>query len=590
MSRYLSKFLYILADKKRALFVLLFTILLTSLLEGLGIGLIGPFIGLASNPDIIEQNPALKQTYGYLGLTSKSQFIALLGILILIVFYVKSFFNFRNKRYIFKFSLQHQGELRLRLLKTYLSLPYTFHLKKNTALIVQAIVNETSTFCNGVMLEILNSTVNLVVLFVLISLLVVTDPVATLVISLTLLSTFFFILKFKRQLSLWGKEISQAQTEMIRIVNHSMGGLKETKVIGCESYFEEQLEQQAQRHANSASSFMSFGMMPRILIEVIIITFIIGLTAVSLLLGRGTENLISTLGVFAVVSIRLMPSVTQLTSGFGKLRGSSYVLDKLYHDLKEFEKLNLNIELKDNQRCLSFNRQITLEEICYRYDGVPEPALTNISLNLEKGRSIALIGKSGAGKTTLVDVVLGLLTPDSGDIRVDNQSIYEDLRAWQNLIGYIPQSIFLIDDTIERNIAFGVPDHLIDPEKLNKAIKAAQLVELIEQLPQGFKTNIGERGVCLSGGQRQRVGIARAIYHEREILVLDEATSALDNETENLVTEAIKSLSGTKTMIIIAHRLTTIEHCDRIYLMEKGRISKSGSYQEVVLGENLLPS
>lgn len=199
-----------------------------------------------------------------------------------------------------------------------------------------------------------------------------------------------------------------------------------------------------------------------------------------------------------------------------------------------------------------------------------------------------MIGQSGAGKTTLVDVILGLLTPQQGDIKVDGISIYGNLRSWQNLIGYIPQSIFLIDDTIEKNIAFGVPENEIDQQRLDKAIQAAQLSEVIENLPNGLKTRVGERGVMLSGGQRQRVGIARALYHEREILVLDEATSALDNETEQLVTEAIKSLSGVKTTIIIAHRLTTVEHCDRIYMLEKGRIVKSGSYQEVVLKEQAI--
>jgi ABC-type multidrug transport system fused ATPase/permease subunit len=229
-------------------------------------------------------------------------------------------------------------------------------------------------------------------------------------------------------------------------------------------------------------------------------------------------------------------------------------------------------------------KRVDLKNISYRYSGTSEPALKDISFSIEKGQSIALIGKSGAGKTTLVDVILGLLEPDSGDITVDSVSIYDKLRSWQNLVGYIPQSISLLDESVERNIAFGVPDHLIDSDRLNKVIKAAQLEELIEQLPDGIKTSVGERGVRLSGGQRQRIGIARALYFEREILVLDEATSALDNETESLVTEAIRALSGTKTMIIIAHRLTTVEHCDRIYLLEKGRIVQSGSYQEVVIG------
>jgi len=221
--------------------------------------------------------------------------------------------------------------------------------------------------------------------------------------------------------------------------------------------------------------------------------------------------------------------------------------------------------------------------VTYRYPEASELSLDQISFKIKKGESIALIGKSGAGKTTLVDVILGLLDLESGDIKVDGVSIYENLRSWQNLVGYIPQSIFLTDDTIERNIAFGVPDDQIDQGRLYKAIAAAQLEELVEQLPDGIKTGVGERGLRLSGGQRQRIGIARALYHEREILVLDEATAALDNETESRVTAAINSLAGTKTLIVIAHRLSTVENCDRIYMLEKGQVVKSGSYQEVVL-------
>lgn len=229
-----------------------------------------------------------------------------------------------------------------------------------------------------------------------------------------------------------------------------------------------------------------------------------------------------------------------------------------------------------------------LDRVTYRYPSSSEIALKDISMVIPKGESIGLIGKSGAGKTTLVDVILGLLTPESGGIRVDDVSVINNLRSWQNAIGYIPQSIFLIDDTIKHNIAFGVADEEIDEGKLYKVIQAAQLTELIEELPDGLETMVGERGVRLSGGQRQRVGIARALYHEREILVLDEATAALDNETEGLVTDAIKSLSGTKTIIIIAHRLSTIAHCDRIYSLEKGEIARSGSYQEVVLERQTL--
>jgi ABC-type multidrug transport system fused ATPase/permease subunit len=341
---------------------------------------------------------------------------------------------------------------------------------------------------------------------------------------------------------------------------------------------------------------------PRIIVEVLLITFLIGFTAIFFILERDAQDLNSILSIFAVASIRLIPSVTRFMTSLGSLRNSNYTLKKLYFEMKEIEQLHsskknnvLNINNtsfsmdQDNEKQqINFTNKIFLEQVNYRYPNTEEYALINICLDINKNSSVALIGKSGSGKTTLVDVILGLLIPESGDIKVDQKSIYSNMRSWQNLVGYIPQSIFLIDDTLERNIAFGVPDQLIDSGRLNNAIQAAQLEELVEQLPDGLKTVIGERGVRLSGGQRQRVGIARALYHEREILVMDEATSALDSETETLVTEAIKLLSGTKTMIIIAHRLSTIEHCDWVYVLEQGRIVKSGTYQEVVVEEQML--
>ena len=609
MQQYLSKFFYILSDKKKSFFLLLLSVFFSATLETLGIGLLGPFLALATNPGFFSKNAILNKLFFWLGLESQNHFIGLLGLLIVSIFLVKSVFIFWLKKNLFQFAFNNEGSLRVSLFKTYLTVPYTFHLTRNTAIAIQNILRETSIF-NNLLLDFLNSSVNIAVLVFLILLLIATDPLAVLIISMTLIAAFLIYYRFRDKFSHWGKQMSESQANMIRIVGHGLGGIKETKVFDCQSYFVDQLAEQAHIFANTASSFITFNMLPRIVIEVIVVSFIIGLTSLSLLFNQDSEKLLVTLGIFAVVAIRLIPSVTQLTSGFAKMRKNSYIVHKLYDDLKQLETLDLekhfpdldkNSRLPDSYNALSFsnskpeskkyrlpfNERITLEKIFYRYSETSENVLKNIGLEIKKGQSIALIGKSGAGKTTLVDIILGLLTPSNGDIRVDDRSIYNDLRSWQNLVGYIPQSIFLMDDTIERNIAFGVPDYLINRDRLDRAIEAAQLTELIEQLPQGVQTSVGERGVRLSGGQRQRIGIARALYHEREILVLDEATSALDNETEALVTEAIKSLSGEKTMIIIAHRLTTVQHCDRIYLMEKGCIVKSGSYDEVVLGTSI---
>lgn len=594
---YLEKFLYIIAVPKIQLIVIIFLFLTISVLDAIGIGLVGPFVGLAVNPDLVKSNPVLLNLYQFSGLQNTTQFTALLGIVVTIIFYLKSFFHYQIQNYVYSFCYVQQVKLRLRLLHTYLSLPYTFHLRTNSAHILQNIGGESANFISSIAIPLLNLVANFFVLLVLLLLLAKTDLLATVSILGLLLVAIIPFYYLRHHVSRWGKEGLEANTETLRITNHAIGGLKETKVIGCEQYFEDQLMAQTNIYARAASRFHVFQLLPRIVVEALLITFVVGFVSLSLIFEQRAESLVSVLGIFAIASIRLMPSASQLITNMSLLRNNKPTLDRLCLDFKELEKVdpadrNRKHSLRKGtgrkeatqSRSLSFKDQIVLDGVCYRYPSTSSDALTNISLTIHKGESIALIGKSGAGKTTLVDVFLGLLTPQMGDIWVDGYSAYDDLRAWQNLIGYIPQSIFLTDDTIAANIAFGVPSDQIDRQRLEKAIHLAQLSELVSQLPDGVQTMVGERGTLLSGGQRQRIGIARALYHEREILVLDEATSALDNETERLINESIRALSGTKTMIIIAHRLTTVEHCDRVYVMEKGQVISSGSYQEVVLG------
>jgi ABC-type multidrug transport system fused ATPase/permease subunit len=599
MLKYLSKVWYILKGSRKSLPLLLLVFVLSSVLEALGIGLIGPFLNLASNPDSLHKIPLLQWTYLQLNLQSSSQFIPILGLVIAIVFCLKSFLYFLAQKYINSFSFNQRGKLSLRLLRAYLTVSYTFYLSKNTASIINNIISETQWFTHGCMLPLLGGIANLTVVFVLVLLLARTNLLLLVMILAVLLPTLLLFYQLRNQFKKWGREASQANQETIRIINHGLGGLKETRVIGCETYFQQQMEEQVQRMAQATTSARTFQTLPRIVIETCLILFLIIFISVSqLFFEQNIQEVTSILAVFAVASMRLIPAASQLVQAMGEMQNKSYSVDRLYLDLKEIEKQKATQPLKSalgltrgnlssskygENQTMSFTEGVELKEVTYSYPDTSEPAIERVSLSLKKGQSIALIGKSGAGKTTLVDVILGLLQPESGDIRVDGVSVYSNIRSWQNLIGYIPQSIFLIDDTIERNIAFGVPDRLLDRARIDRAIKAAQLEELVEQLPDGIKTVVGERGIRLSGGQRQRIGIARALYHEREILVLDEATSALDNETEKLVSEAIRSLAGTKTLITIAHRLSTVEHCDRVYLLEKGRVVKSGSYQEVVL-------
>ncbi|MEQ8757982.1 MAG: ABC transporter ATP-binding protein [Coleofasciculus sp. G1-WW12-02] len=599
MIDYLSKVLYVLTGSRKSLVFLLLIFIFTSILEAFGIGLVGPFFSLASNPESIQSITVLDWAYRKSGVESPQQFIPIVGFIIIAIFCIQSIFYFLAQTYIYRYTHQQKSRLISRLLKAYLDAPYTFYLKQNTANIIKNIISETNMFTQGCLLALLLFMTNGIVVGVLVGLMAYSSPLLLVMILAILVPTFLLFNKLGHRFKRWGKTQSETQREMIRTINHGLGGLKETRVIGCEVYFENQIDRQARQYARAATLSQASSILPNIFIKTSLIVFVVLFVSLfHIFFTESEQDLTAVMGVFAVAAVRLIPASSQFISSMATMRTSSHALDMLYLDLKEIEKREVHNSLESlngstakglvdrgnkDRNLLSFANQIELIDVTYRYPGASELSLDQISFKIKKGESIALIGKSGAGKTTLVDVILGLLELESGDIKVDGVSIYDNLRSWQNLVGYIPQSIFLTDDTIERNIAFGVSDDQIDEGRLYKAIAAAQLEELIEQLPDGIKTGVGERGVRLSGGQRQRIGIARAIYHEREILVLDEATAALDNETESRVTAAINALAGTKTLIVIAHRLSTVENCDRVYMLEKGRVVKSGSYQEVVL-------
>ncbi|BAI90468.1 MULTISPECIES: ABC transporter ATP-binding protein [Limnospira] len=596
MQNFINRFFFILPASPKQLVILVILFVLMSVLEAFGIGMIGPFLNLASNPDLVKESEFVASVYAGLNLTEASQGIALLGLFIIGLFTVKSFLNWQIKTYVFGFCLKVRGKLCEKLIQEYLSVPYTFHLSKDSASVIQCIIIYTQSFALDILMPILNSAANLMIIIALSGLLLLTSKLVVIVLIFLFVPLIVILNAFKDKIKYWGKRVSYADESIIRIVNHSLGGIKETKVIGCYDFFEEQLSYQSREYIEAGTLLLSFQIVPRILVEAILIVFLVGITSTMILLGQDIDGLIPALSIFALSSIRLLPAISNLSKDMSKLRSMTYVLERLSQDLREIETLKNSEGLNrtvvtevsqlaaDKFQHHDFNNQIIFEGVTYQYPGCELPAISDVSLSINKGESIAFIGQSGAGKTTLVDIMLGLLIPQGGDIKIDDISIYNNLRSWQNMIGYIPQSIFLMADTIERNIAFGVADDLIDQKRLQQALEMAQLMDLVKELPDGINTMVGERGVRLSGGQRQRIGIARALYHERDILVLDEATSALDNETESLVTESIKSLSGIKTMIMIAHRLTTIQHCDRLYVMEKGRIVRSGTYNEIVLG------
>jgi ATP-binding cassette, subfamily B, bacterial PglK len=598
MLNFASKLLYLTKGQHKALVTIVCVFLLVSSLEVIGTGMIGPFIAIATNPDLIETNYWLNLIYSHLNFNSEQYFLVALGAVVLVAFYVKAFLSFEAQKAVFQFGHTLKGNLSYKLFKAYLDAPYSFHLRVNSATMLQNVTATTDNVCLGVVMPLLTAISNSVIVLALTLLLIKASAMALVLIALLLPIVVGLIKLLRSRLAFWSKEGWEAYGEMIRIMNHGLGGLKETRVIGCESFFEHQMEQQTKRYAKNLTLTQGYGNLPRFVIEAFMITFLVSFTLLFINLNQGQgQNLTAILGIFALASIRLLPAISNLVGNVNTVRSNTFAVDKLFFDFDEIEKGDILPDSNFGDRSVSralnssdqlpipFKKQISLENLVFQYPGASRKSLDQISLTIQKGQSIGLIGTSGAGKTTLVDVLLGLFTPQSGDIKVDGVSVYINLRAWQNMLGYVPQSIFLIDDTLERNIAFGIPDHLIDQNRLRKAVEMAQLSEVVEQLPDGLQTVVGERGVLLSGGQRQRVGIARVLYHEREILVFDEATAALDNETEQLVTEATKALSGEKTIIIIAHRLSTIKHCDCVYQLEKGKVIKSGNYREVVLGQ-----
>jgi ABC-type multidrug transport system fused ATPase/permease subunit len=589
MKKYFSKILYILDTKKQNLALLILIFIVGSFIETLGIASVGPFIALMSRPKIIETNEKIQWIYNYFHFQSSKQFL-MTAFFFIVLFFVLQFLSIMIVQYVMtKYVIDFKEKINDRLIKSYLFAPYTLHLRKNTPFLIN-LFQEIDLFCQNNLSSILQIISNIFVLLNLLIILINTDLVFLIIIATNLLIFFILMQSISVKIRKWGKIQSESKRKSIKIINHSFGGIKETSVIGCENYFIKEMNKEVLNYGNNMLKFKMSQIVPQYLLKTSSIILLLSyITAVTLFFNENSQNTNAAIGVFAVASIRLIPAATMILQSYGKIKNSGYIVDKLYLELKELDKLNLQSKKQlfysNENTSISFEDVIQLVNLTYSYPNSSNPSLNNISLTFKKNKSIAIIGRSGAGKTTLVDVILGLLEPQEGDLTVDGVSIYNNKRAWQNLLGYIPQSIFLMDDTIEKNIAFGIPDRLIDQEKLAKAIKLAQLEELIKNLDQGLKTQVGERGVRLSGGQRQRIGIARALYHESQVIVMDEATSALDNETEHLITEAIKSLSGEKTLIIIAHRLSTIEHCDHVYMLEKGTVYKSGTYQEVVLGQ-----
>lgn len=567
----LKKIGYILtAKEKRQVIALLFMVVIGSFLELAGVSIFMPFINVIMDMESIQETPYLSYFYNLFGFQKNEYFIVAIAGVIIFVYIAKNLYLAIEKNIIYKYSYKIQQRTSTGLLKSYLNEPYTFHLDKNVAELQRSMQEDTDFFAKGI-IHVLELIAELVVCMVIgIYLFFVSQSITIIVVGAMLICTLVFTRTIKKYVKTLGQENQVYKGKIYQWMNQALGGVKEIKVLNREEYFIDNYNEYFKKYIVGLRISRLFGILPKYIVETVCMVGLLIAIIIKILFGqKDILEFLPQLSVFAVAAFRLMPSVGKINEHFSCVLYSLPSLELIYNDLKAVEEVKEKNHQKDKE--WKFKDKLKISHIRYHYPDAEEDVLTDVNMEIKKGTTVAVIGSSGAGKTTIIDILLGLLEPQYGKLMADDMDIQKNLPTWQKEIGYIPQVIYLSDDTIRNNIAFGVQQEEINEDAVIEALKQAQLYEFVQNLPEGLDTVVGDRGVRLSGGQRQRIGIARALYHNPEILVLDEATSALDNETEVAVMEAINSLQGIKTLVIIAHRLTTIQNADVIYEITDGK-------------------
>ncbi|HUR92443.1 MAG TPA: ABC transporter ATP-binding protein [Gemmatimonadaceae bacterium] len=565
------------AERKGA-WVLLALMFVGMAVETIGIGVIVPVIALLTDGGIPERYPQLQPLIRFLGNPTQAQLVtrgvlALSGVYLVKALYL-AFLGWQLNKYVADVRVQ----LSQRLFATYLRQPYTFHLQRNSAQLLRNVSGEVGIF-GALLTQSLTLTAEIMVVLGVAALLLAVEPVGAIIVGLVLgTASVSFYYATRASITRWGVARQHHEGLRIQHLQQGLGGAKDVKLLGRERDF---LTQHEVHHVQSARVGLLqavLGSLPRLWLELLAVFGLSILVLTMVAQGRETASIVPTLGLFAVAAFRLMPSVNRVLSAVQYVRFTRPVINTLYDEIKSLAPE----AARATSGPLEFRTEIHLDDVSFAYPGAAGRALNNVTLTIRRGESVGFIGPTGSGKSTLVDVVLGLLPPNGGRVIVDGQDIQENLRAWQDQIGYVSQSIYLTDDTIRRNVAFGLAHDEIDDAAVQRAVEAAQLDEFLATLPKGLETVVGERGIRLSGGQRQRIGIARALYHDPSVLVLDEATSALDIATEREVMKAFLTLRGDKTILIVAHRLSTVEHCDRLYKLVGGSVAEEGTPGELL--------
>ena len=569
-------------SQKVMMVVLLVIMLIGAVLEALGVTLVIPIMQAIVNPSAIEENQYhMGDIYRMTGASSVRQFAALMMAAIIVVYALKNIYLYLEQKILLRFIYKNQFATSNRMMINFMKRPYEYYLNANTAIIQRNITSDINNVY-ALILNILQLTSEVIVFLILVCVLLAVDAVMTMIIAVLLVVVLLVIKRFLKPVMLKaGKENQDYYSGLYQWISESVDAVKEIKIASRENYFINGYSECGDGYVNAVQKYSLFSATPKLLIEWIFIAGI-AMYMIAQVLG-GPEDLtalVPQLTAFALAAARLLPSANRMNTYMNNISYFQPFLDNVSENLQEEihdKSISYRVEDYDPSETadkLPVHKTIQLKDIVYHYPGSEVNIFDHANVTFPVGQSIGIVGASGGGKTTLIDIMLGLLKPASGQVLADGVDVQTNYRGWLRNIGYIPQQIYMLDTTIRKNVAFGVPDKDIDDEKVWAALKEAQLDEHVRSLPEGLDTEIGQHGIRFSGGQRQRIGIARALFEDPEVLVLDEATSALDNETEAAIMDSVNRLHGRKTLIIIAHRLETIEKCDMVYRVENQGVVK----------------
>ena len=586
----LRKLLALLTKRERRNLLLLFVaVVVMASLQVLSVASIMPFLSVASDPSVVHENFYLKWAYTTFEFSETRSFLVALGIGAFVVLALSNVFIILTRWGMERYAWGRNHTLSRRLLRSYLYRPYEYFLTRNSSELGKNILEEVKEVTDQMLKPALRGIAKGVVAVFMIAFLVYFDPIVALMVTTVLGVAYGGVyLLVRNQLDRRGEARVESNTKRYQFVQEAFGGVKDVKVRGKEEAFLEQYDDPSRRYARNQALYRVIKKAPRYVIEAIAFGGIILIAVYLIAVQDDIRQVVPVLGLYAFAGYRLMPALQEAFHGLASARFNVAALDKLHRDLEghfEEEETSGSKEVSQGGGTpMPLEDRLILDGVSYTYPDAREPAIRDLSLDIPAETMVGFVGRTGSGKTTAVDVILGLLRPQQGEIRVDDTPLRDDtLRRWQQNIGYVPQHIYLSDDTVARNIAFGVAPENIDMDAVKEAARRAHIHDFVEEdLPERWETVVGEQGVKLSGGQRQRVGIARALYHGPSVLVFDEATSALDQSTEASVMEAIYDLEARHTILLIAHRLSTVERADNIFMLEKGEKVGEGTYEELM--------